>query len=83
VGFEAAELESGNKLGDLSTIVHSYDTTHNMSSNCLAGYFHDIGGHVKLDQNLHSWLGVSDQESLGGKYGLVHSFKRQRLVIMN
>ena len=69
VGFEASERNTKRPLGDLSTIVHSYDETHNMSSNCLAGYFHDLGGHMQLNANLHAWIGANASESLGGRYG--------------
>jgi hypothetical protein len=102
VGFASVEQNTKRPLGDLSTIVHSYDSTHNLSSNvgfilvhisllfilpqgvhallrilyifihvyqCLAGYFHDIGGHQRLNDTLHTWLGVSSAESLGGPYG--------------
>ena len=69
VGFVATEDNTKRPLGDLSTVIHSYETSHNLTSNCLAGYMHDIGGHAKLNANVQSWLGVSAAESLGGRYG--------------
>ena len=74
VGFVAAEDNTKRPLGDLSTIIHSYETSHNMTSNCLAGYMHDIGGHVKLNSNLQSWLGASSDESLGGRYACSNDY---------
>ena len=56
-------------LGDLATIVCSYDTTQGYSSNSLSSYFNDIGGRQKLDNELHEWLGAPSDQSLGGNYG--------------
>jgi hypothetical protein len=56
-------------LGDLATVVCSYDTTAGYSSNSLSSYFHDIGWRDRI-ANLVSgqWLGMPGQ-TLGGNYG--------------
>lgn len=56
-------------LGDLATIVCSYDRTKNYTSNSLARYFHDIGGRQQADWLVREWLGARDGESFGGNYG--------------
>ncbi len=56
-------------LGDLATIVCSYDSTAGYSSNSLSSYFHDIGWRDRLNNLLHDWLKVSTSETLGGNYG--------------
>ena len=56
-------------LGDLATIVCSYDETKGYTSNSLSSYFNDIGGRQKLDNELHVWLGASEEQSLGGIMG--------------
>jgi hypothetical protein len=55
-------------LGDLATVVCSYDTTAGYSSNSLSSYFHDIGWRGRVDDLVVNWLGASGQ-SLGGNYG--------------
>ena len=58
-------------LGDLATIVCSYDTTAGYSSNSLASYFHDLGGRQTLHDLVQSdWLmGKTTTDSLGSNYG--------------
>ena len=57
-------------LGDLISIICSYDHTANYTSNALSSYFHDIGWRKRLhDDVLHEWLGAPDEQSLGGNYG--------------
>jgi hypothetical protein len=56
-------------LGDLATVICSYDTTQGYSSNSLSSYFHDIGWRERAhDLVVGSWLNRPD-ESLGGNYG--------------
>ena len=56
-------------LGDLASVVCSYDTTAGYSSNSLSSYFHDLGWRNRiLDLVTGNWLGRS-AESLGGNYG--------------
>lgn len=58
------------QLGDLATIVCSYDTTANYTSNSLSSYFHDLGGRQTLEDLVRSdWLTGKGNESLGGNYG--------------
>ena len=56
-------------LSDLMTIVASYDTTKNLSSNQLGAYYHSIGGHEGANHFLHEVLGAPATESFGGDYG--------------
>jgi hypothetical protein len=42
-------------LGDLATIIHSYDA-HHFSSNSLGAYFEDIGDRRSANDLVHSWL---------------------------
>mgnify|MGYP004278102647 CR=1 FL=1 len=57
-------------LGDLITIVTSYDKTANYTSNSLSSYFNDIGFRERLDEDiLHDWFGAPKEFSLGGNYG--------------
>ena len=55
-------------LGDLATIICSYDRTMNYSSNSLARYFHDIGGRRQANWLVQDWLGAGVGESFGGNY---------------
>lgn len=58
-------------LGDLATIVCSYDTTAGYSSNSLSSYFHDLGWRDRIHGLVTGkWLGRSN-ETLGGNYGEV------------
>ena len=66
VGLDS--VVEGVPLGDLVTIVHSYDETH-YSSNSLAKWFHDVGGRVHINELLHGWLNRPKSETLGGNYG--------------
>lgn len=55
-------------LGDLATIVCSYDTTMGYSSNSLSSYFHDLGWRQRIhDLVTSTWLGQTS-ETLGGNY---------------
>lgn len=63
-------------LGDLSTVVSSYDHTAGYSSNSLSSYFHDIGWRDRLNGLVNSttnnWLGRTagaSPQTLGGNYG--------------
>jgi hypothetical protein len=57
-------------LGDLATIICSYDHTKGYSYNSLASYFHDLGWRQRLNDLIKSdWIGVYSNESLGGNYG--------------
>lgn len=55
-------------LGDLITIICSYDHTQGYSSNSLTSFFHDIGWRDRIDDLVVHWLGASNQ-TLGGNYG--------------
>mmetsp|Transcript_1738 Transcript_1738/g.3111 ORF Transcript_1738/g.3111 Transcript_1738/m.3111 type:complete len:275 (-) Transcript_1738:164-988(-) len=55
-------------LGDLSTIICSYDVTEGYSSNSLSSYFHDLGWRSRAYNMVTSWLGQGSN-SLGGNYG--------------
>ncbi len=56
-------------LGDLATIICSYDRTKNYTSNSLARYFHDLGGRQQANWLVQEWLGVGASQSFGGNYG--------------
>ena len=59
-------------LGDLATVVCSYDSTAGYSSNSLSSYFHDLGWRDRIDKTVvNQWLlGNNPQgQSLGGNYG--------------
>ena len=46
-------------LGDLVTIINSYDETAGYSSNSLSAYFHELADSRKLNQLVQSdWLGI-------------------------
>ena len=56
-------------LGDLATIVATYDATQGYSSNSLASYFHDVGHRDRLHDLVQDpdWLGrdgISIKEKL-------------------
>jgi hypothetical protein len=56
-------------LGDLVTIIVSYDTTHPpYSSNALGGWFEMVGGRDRALALVQDWLGRRN-ESLGANYG--------------
>jgi hypothetical protein len=55
-------------LGDLSTIIASYDHTMGYSSNSLSSYFHDLGWRTRINELVTgSWLN-RPTNSLGGNY---------------
>lgn len=56
-------------LGDLATIVCSYDTTAGYSSNSLSSYFNDLGWREREDGLVEDWLSAGAGQSLGGNYG--------------
>lgn len=61
-------------LGDLATIIASYDTTMGYSSNSLSGWFNSIALHFRENDLVQSWLGslsgiTTEPQSLGGDYG--------------
>ena len=68
IWWQSLSPTTQHRLASLS-LSHSRTHTHTLSlslthiflwqgmeSNCLAYYFHNIGGRVKLDDNLHTWL---------------------------
>ena len=56
-------------LGDLVTIIVTYDTTHPpYSSNALGGWFEMLGGRARALHLVQNWMNRSD-ESLGANYG--------------
>lgn len=69
-GIDGSIMGSKGKtpLGDLVTIICSYDHTQGYSSNSLASFFHDVGWRDRIDDLVVHWLGVSNQ-TLGGNYG--------------
>lgn len=61
-------------LGDLATIIASYDNTMGYSSNSLSAWFNSIALHFRENDLVQSWLGsisgsTTDSQSLGGDYG--------------
>ncbi len=72
-GSVSGNVTKTTQLGDLATIVTSYDPTfanYSYDSNALASYFHDIGGRTALRDLVQSrWLAGNDTVSLGGNYG--------------
>jgi len=67
--FGLRTYTTGNKgvtsLGDLISIICSYDETAGYTSNSLSSYFHDIGWRERLnDLVIHDWLGASSDETL-------------------
>lgn len=72
LGGNHVDSKHGNNtlLGDLATVVCSYDTTAGYSSNSLSSYFHDLGWRERLHTDvLHTWLGAPSIQTLGGNYG--------------
>lgn len=57
-------------IGDLATVICSYDHTKGYSSNSLSSYMHDIGWRDRIHSLVKNpqWLNLSDL-SLGGNYG--------------
>mmetsp|Transcript_8462 Transcript_8462/g.12606 ORF Transcript_8462/g.12606 Transcript_8462/m.12606 type:complete len:481 (-) Transcript_8462:1-1443(-) len=56
-------------LGDLSTVICSYDHTAGYTSNSLSSYFHDLGWRDRINYLLRDWLGAAEGQTLGGNYG--------------
>lgn len=82
VGLDATEsggAEPTAPLGDLATIVASYDQTQGFSSNGVSSYFHDLGWRQRAhDLIARDWLALNPEvsgdaavanASLGGNYG--------------
>ena len=70
IGLAATESGNDNHLGDLATIITSYDVTRNLTSNGLGAYFHSIGKHKIGLQAAQQWLGATSHNiSFGGNYG--------------
>jgi hypothetical protein len=55
-------------LGDLVTIIVTYDETALYTSNALAKWFATVGNHTRLNRLVQHWIGAGN-ESLGGSYG--------------
>lgn len=51
------------QLGDLATVICSYDQTAGYTSNSLASYFHDLGWRQRLYDLVQDWLLVSSSSS--------------------
>lgn len=61
--------QGDTQLGDLATIICSYDSTAGYTSNSLSSYFHDLGWRSRLAGLVTGdWLQAANQ-SLGGNYG--------------
>ena len=73
MGLDATTFGGSNPytpLGDLATIICSYDETQGYTSNSLSSYFHDIGHRDRLYDLVRNWMERSDTpEQLGGNYG--------------
>jgi hypothetical protein len=71
LGLDALTMGKHGKtpLGDLGTIVCSYDETQGYTSNGLASYFHDLGHRTHINDLVRSsWLDApTANQSLGGK----------------
>lgn len=70
------ESSNGNiietPLGDLATVVASYDTTAGLTSNSVSSYFNDLGWRDRAYSLATVWLKTSNDSndaSLGGNYG--------------
>jgi hypothetical protein len=55
-------------LGDLATVLVTYDATAGYTSNALGKWFATVGNHTRLNWIVQDWLGQR-KESLGGSYG--------------
>jgi len=68
----ATEGEHGaTPLGDLVSIITSYDSTQSYTSNGLSFYMHDLGGRYRLLGLVQKWFGpLAVNLSLGGNYGM-------------
>jgi hypothetical protein len=59
----------GIPLGDLITVIHSYDEER-YTSNGLSAWFHDIGGRAFANGIIHErWLNRPAEEAFGANYG--------------
>ena len=75
-------------LGDLASVVCSYDVTAGYTSNSLSSFFHDIGWRSNLNDLINSeWLGMQVNndypQSLGGNYGEASPSDLQLIVSEN
>lgn len=69
VGLDAKLVSNNVPLGDLVTVIHSYQQQR-YTSNGAAAYFHDLGGRLAADALVHAaWLRRPATESFGGNYG--------------
>ena len=77
MGTDSAALNGTHgttPLGDLASVVCSYDRTLGYTSNSLSSYFHDLGGRQRLhslvaDESAEGWLQSPSVGTLGGNYG--------------
>jgi hypothetical protein len=58
----------GVPIGDLASIVHSYEESR-FTSNGLSRWFLNVGGRSAVSSSLYDWLQRPRTESLGGNYG--------------
>lgn len=69
-GFVNGKHGPDTQLGDLATVICSYDSTAGYSSNSLSSYFHDLGWRDRINSVvLNQWLQVPSDQTLGGNYG--------------
>lgn len=74
VGLADPDAAARTPLGDLATVVASYDTSAGLTSNSVASYFHDLGHRDRALALATDWLVVPSASaaaasSLGGNYG--------------
>jgi hypothetical protein len=62
-------VHGATPLGDLASVVTSYDTTSGYSSNGVAKFFGEVGGVARLNELVQGWLQRGSAESMGGSYG--------------
>jgi hypothetical protein len=60
------------ELGDLATIICSYDTTAGYSSNSLSSYFHDIGWRGRANGLVQDWLLAGSNSTFAAGAAAVH-----------
>ncbi len=75
-------------LGDLASVVCTYDATAGYTSNSLSSFFHDIGWRSNLNNLINSdWLGMQlnneNPQSLGGNYGEASPSDLQLIIAEN
>ena len=57
-------------LGDLATVITTYDATAGYTSNGLSCYMHDLGYRERIQATLAGWHPTPTNLSLGGNYGV-------------